>query len=183
MNEETKCYRDLLRQADKENLQEYDKSILALSGGGIAISFAFLEQLGGKSPDLATLALAAWLSWGLSIASVLVSFILAHHSLRIALRQIETGGEGNEAPGGKFTVATTYFNYASGSLFLLGMAFIFTFAFVNLEKAMPNNPDNAAPKIVRMVPNPADSTKAGYTPPPPPNTQKGYTPPPAPKKP
>ena len=69
-------YRNQLVEAEKDAQSSYDKSLVSLSGGGIAISFAFAENfLKESSLHHTEFLLAAWLCWGISVTAV-VWFVL-----------------------------------------------------------------------------------------------------------
>ena len=67
-------YRSALLEGDKASVQEYDKAVMALSGGAIGISFTFLKTIGDfNTLERPCLLLLAWGLWGFSIVSVLTS--------------------------------------------------------------------------------------------------------------
>ena len=65
-------YRDVLTALETKSQTEYDRLVVALSGGALGISFAFVERFVGDDPPLALWALmAAWVAWVCSLALVL----------------------------------------------------------------------------------------------------------------
>src|SRR3990170_935291 len=74
-----KAYRDWLVQADQKTLEAYDKAVMTLSGGALAISLTFVNDV-IPSPIAGTvkLLIAAWVSLALSIAAILISKLTSH---------------------------------------------------------------------------------------------------------
>ncbi|MHA3774782.1 hypothetical protein ACXR0O_24940 [Verrucomicrobiota bacterium sgz303538] len=58
-----------------ESQTDFDKAVLALSGGALGLSFAFTEDVVGPENIVrAGFLLSAWISWGVSSASILMSY-------------------------------------------------------------------------------------------------------------
>ena len=127
-------YRDHLVKAEQKAQDDYDKSILSLSGGALAVSFAFVEKF--LQPDRVGsrwLLLLAWMAWAASVAAVLASYFFSHRALRVAIDQCDQGGSPiPRKPGGRFAKATEVLNVMGGSLFIFGVALIAVFATLNL---------------------------------------------------
>jgi hypothetical protein len=135
MTSELDAYRALLRQAEKEAQEHFDKTVLSLSGGALGVSFAFVKDIvGPATPSCSALLFVAWISWGLSATAVLGSFYTGHLALRRALYQIETEESGalyTMRPGGPAAVVTAVLNAVAGSLFLVGVLFMTGFVWAN----------------------------------------------------
>ena len=72
-------YLDALLSSADSQIDEFGKTVLTMSAGGLGISFAFVEKI--VKPENMTspgLLLLAWLSWALSIALILRSFYTSH---------------------------------------------------------------------------------------------------------
>ena len=68
-------YREHLVQARQKAYADFDKTVFALSGGALGISFAFIDKIIGDAPMLSPhLLQIAWFSWATSLTMVLVSF-------------------------------------------------------------------------------------------------------------
>lgn len=128
------AYRSLLISAEQKSQEDYDKTVIALSGGALGISFAFVKDIVG-SQSLATPVwlCAAWIAWGLSVTLVLTSFYFSHLALRKAIKQVDENLESlyNKPPGGFFTRVTQVLNVLDGLLFLIGVAFMVIFVLVS----------------------------------------------------
>lgn len=134
IDQEARDYRQHLVIAEQKAQEDYDKAVLALSGGGLGVSLAFIEKVVGSGPlQSAHLLTGAWLAWVVSIASVLVSYFLSRHALRCAIEQVDGVRPHIRRLGGKMTIATEIANVASGLCFVIGVVLITFFAVANLE--------------------------------------------------
>ena len=134
MTQDLKQHRANLVVADESSQREYDKTVLALSGGALAVSFAFLKDILGTAPVSHTIVLlCSWLCWGASLAFLLGSHYASHLVLRKAIRQIDTKKIYVERQGGWFDIVLPVFNALSGLLFLAGVILLSLFVWFNLE--------------------------------------------------
>lgn len=132
--EDLKKYRDHLVLAEQKAQEDFDKTVLTLSGGALGISFAFITDVAGDPPFKWPLLLFwAWVCWGLSAFSVLVSYFASHLALRRAIRQVDTGEIYTGKIGGAYDFATAVLNGLGAALFLSGVILIVAFAYLNLE--------------------------------------------------
>jgi hypothetical protein len=128
-------YRKFLQAAEQKAQEDFDKTVLSLSGGALGISFVFLKDvLGSKPVEVPRLLLGSWVCWGASALSVLISFYLSHLALREAIRQVDAGEIDGRRPGGQYALATEMFNALGASLFFIGVLCITAFAGFNLSK-------------------------------------------------
>lgn len=109
-------YRSWLVAAEQKAQEDFDKTVLSLSGGALGVSFVFLKDIIGianiQSPEWL---LGSWLSWGVSSVSILASFYTSNLALRRAIRQVDDGTIRNQAPGGGVQKITAALN-ALGAL-------------------------------------------------------------------
>ena len=72
MGDET--HREFLQRLEVQSQSAFDKSVLALSGGALGLSFAFVTDIVPleRATDVACLMLA-WGAWAISVACVLAS--------------------------------------------------------------------------------------------------------------
>ena len=140
MTDETKTteclaeYRKWLVAAEQKSQEDFDKTVLSLSGGALGISFVFLKDvIGPQSIVLPIFLLAAWLTWAFSTFSVLTSYYLSHLALRRAISQVDEGTIYQQPPGGDFARWTAILNAIGAILFLLGVCSITIFAGTNLS--------------------------------------------------
>jgi hypothetical protein len=127
-------HRKHLVTADQKSQEDFDKTVLSLSGGALGISFVFLKDVIGPNPiQSPELLFAAWVAWGASTFCVLVSYYLSHLAIRATIRQIDQDKLHLENSGGKYSTATATLNVAGAVLFLVGVVTITLFANSNLK--------------------------------------------------
>ncbi len=91
MDQRDRYYRFLRDQSDKlsklgENLYGfYDKAILYLSAGGIALSISFVKDIigGDESIKCVLLLKIGWVLWMTTILAVLISYIMAQRQNKV----------------------------------------------------------------------------------------------------
>lgn len=129
-----KEYRDHLINAAQKSQEDYDKTIIILSGGALGISFAFLKDIVGPGPLAHTgYVFAAWLFWGGSLFAVLSSFFVSDMALRRAIKQVDAGLIYEQRRGGWLDYLTAVLNALGGLLFLAGVVIMSLFIWFNLE--------------------------------------------------
>lgn len=127
-------YRDHLVLAGQKSQEDYDKTVVTLSGGALGVTFAFLEKVIGNGPAATPeLLFAAWLCWAASITSVLTSYFLSRVALRKAIEQVDSGEDPPRRPGGWTGFATEIFNILSGTFFVVGVVTAAIFVLRNLR--------------------------------------------------
>lgn len=133
MEQGLKDYRAMLVQADERSQEQYDRTVIALSGGALGISLAFVDNIIGEKPiDSDGLLLAAWFSWTTSLLVVLSSYYLSRRALRQAIQQVDNGTIRQQKPGGMFSVLTMIANAASAILFIVGATTMAFFVWANI---------------------------------------------------
>ncbi len=129
-------YRKGLQTLEQQMQSEYDKAVMALSGGAIGVSMTFLKDVvlnpGGQVRG-GWFLLAAWICWGLSVGSTLYSFFTSACALRRAVRQVDENKIYKELVGGRSNTVTKMLNICSGLLFIGGIGFIVVFTGKNLR--------------------------------------------------
>ena len=134
MDEHLREYRDLLIAVEQKAQEDYDKTILSLSGGALGVSFAFVKDIVGSQPiSQSWTLLASWIAWGTSVACVLGSFYASQRALRRAIKQVDEDKIYNQSPGGFYSSLTASLNALGGILFLVGVVFIVIFVAHNLR--------------------------------------------------
>lgn len=127
-------YRRHLQTAEQKSQEDFDKTVLSLSGGALGISFVFLKDVIGPNPVLDPgLLFTAWVAWGSSTFCVLASYYASHLALRKTIRQIDLRTVRKERPGGMYSAVTAVLNAAGAVLFLVGVCAITLFANANLK--------------------------------------------------
>lgn len=133
MDKQTEEYRNHLVESRQKAFEDFDKTVLALSGGALGISITFVKDLLGPG----TLAcrgclLTSWVCWGASVLTVLVSYYASQLTLNRAIKQIDAGKR-PPRPGGFFRVLTLTLNALGGLLFVAGLVLLIIFVSQNLE--------------------------------------------------
>lgn len=125
-------YRQHLVLAEQKAQEDYDKTLIYLSGGALGISFAFIDKLTAGPPFAwQWLLFLAWTSWVVSLVIMLASFLLSREALRCAIEEVDQNKVGSR-PGGIFTKWTEVFNRLGGICFLIGLVTIGIFVWINL---------------------------------------------------
>jgi len=133
MSESLKLYRAQLDAAYLKMVEEYDKAIMTLSGGGLGITFVFIKDfIGTNAVQRKQVLFWTWVCWGLSITFVILSFITSQKAVRRAIEQVNTGEIYSQAPGGRFAALTSVFNHLGALLFFAGLSLFVYFVYHNL---------------------------------------------------
>ena len=127
-------YRKFLVAAEQKSQEDFDKTVLTLSGGALAISFTFLKEVVGTNDIYQPVFLvSAWWLWAASIFCVLLSYFLSHLSLRKAIQQVDDGTIYSQRPGGRCAIWTASLNIVGAVFFVFGVCALTYFASVNFS--------------------------------------------------
>ena len=129
------AYRNVLIALETKSQTEYDRLVVALSGGALGISFAFVERFVGDDPPLALWTLmAAWVAWVCSLALMLGSHFFSTKALRKAVIQVDEKKTYTEwVLVNKYDRLVGRLNAFGGITFILGTLFASVFFLFNLE--------------------------------------------------
>jgi hypothetical protein len=128
-------YRNHLVNAEQKAQEDFDKTVISLSGGALGVSFAFVKDIVGPAKwQDSSLLLYAWESWGISIIFMLFSYYISLRALRKAIQQVDNA-DLNKSPGGAYGVFTDILTIGGAILFIVGVAFLLVFITKNLEKS------------------------------------------------
>ena len=131
--------RSSLVELEMKGAEQYDKAALTLSGGALALSLTFIDDI-APNPIQCTLWLIgfAWLSLIVSITAVMISFQLSQSASR---RQREIWDEAFLADDdqllkvpNKYSWWTDALNKTSLATFILGIILMSIFALTNLTQ-------------------------------------------------
>ncbi|UOM37042.1 hypothetical protein [Acuticoccus sp. I52.16.1] len=117
-------HRVVLVNFQSEQYRTFDKSILTVSGGALALSIAFSDKFGGQNPQISGWLLGAWAAFGIAIFISIASYLSASADLNKAIDEVdaEIRGEADELPSGNvFKNVTKGLNIAALLLFLIGV--------------------------------------------------------------
>jgi len=131
MDETQKEYRQGLLELEQKAQEQYDRTVVYLSGGALGVSFAFVENFIKEGAQSKAYLLTAWGSWGLSVTCALASFYFSALALRQTVEALDAGKKWPDARSWHDT-ATAVLNAASGLLFLLGVIMLTVFVWLNL---------------------------------------------------
>jgi len=128
-------YRKVLEQRLAEVSAEYGKAVITLSGGALAVSFAFVTDLvPDPIPSTVWRLWLAWLSFGTSLASILLAMLTATFALRHAIKQVDDGTiDSDDVPGRWRSRVTSALNVSAIITFFAGIFFLAYFALTNLR--------------------------------------------------
>lgn len=126
-------YRRLLVDSEQKSIESFDKAVLALSGGALGLSMAFLNGFVGPAREVQTFwLLFAWCCWAASLILTLSSFWLSARAMRRAVQQLDDYKIGQERPGGFWDWATGTLTLLGGLTFIVGVFAMKVFIWFNL---------------------------------------------------
>lgn len=133
MNKDLKEYRTgLIHTVEKLN-GNYDKLIVTLSGGALALSLTFLKDIIKETPIYSKYLLLSWGLFIMSLTCVLGSLLFGIAAHKKAIKQVDAGTIYEEKPGGIFTQLTTTLHYIGTAFLVAGLVFITLFIYSNME--------------------------------------------------
>jgi hypothetical protein len=161
--------RKILISAEQETAQQFDKYVLTLAAGALALSITFINQIApSPKPYSLCLLLIAWVLFSLSILSTLISQLASQSAFR---RQREILDQWYENKGGSTTNNpanwTNILNYLSIALFIFGTFAFILFSTLNIFKEGNMSLDSKNSQTTPAKPVSIDETR-GLVPPTPP---------------
>lgn len=118
--------------AEQAAQAEFDKSLLALSGGGLGITIAFLKDVVGTKPPIGSgWLLAAWICWALSLTSILFSHLTSSKASRKALEATDLRTIYLTMGASPWSIATRILNILAAVAFVGGVISLLRFVFLN----------------------------------------------------
>lgn len=125
-------YREQLASFEQRAQAIFDRTVIALSGGALGVSFALIDKFrAGAPPRSLGFLMAAWAAWTLSLTAVLLSHYFGTLAVRKALGQASSGTLYTERVGGRFDVAVVWLNGVGALLFVVGVAPMGVFVWLN----------------------------------------------------
>lgn len=133
-SEANEFYRREYIKSEQYSQDELDKTLIKLSGGAFAVTFAFVGNFINDEPIIVGWLIASWLAWGLSIVCSLVSYYLSTLAFRKAIEELDAEKGLEEVdPGGRFAKIIRWLNPVSLTLFAIGIISISVFVICNLN--------------------------------------------------
>ena len=133
-------YMNQLRSERHSSFVQFDKAILSLSGGTLAVSIAFIKDLVPLTELVwLPLLLASWALLGLSITSTLVSFLVSQKAYDRQFTSAERYFVDKEKEAleteNPFGLITSRLNHLSAACFVAALLATIVFAGLNLSRA------------------------------------------------
>jgi len=126
--------RKLLVSAERESAQQFDKSILTLSAGALALSITFIDKVVPHPKESSIFFLvSAWALFCLSLLITLVSFLTSQAACRTQRDILDDDMSGKEnGKVNKPALWTNRLNYLSIGSFIFGITALVIFCASNL---------------------------------------------------
>lgn len=133
MSEELKEYRQFLIDTRIKLNESYDKLIITLSGGALALSITFLKDVvGSKGIDHPQFLLISWALFVCSLSSILCSILFGLSAYKKALKQVDNETILIEKAGGKSSSLSAVMHWLAAICLMFGLVFISLFAYYNI---------------------------------------------------
>ena len=133
LSEDMKLYREGLVETQRKLNESYDKLIIMLSGGSLALSITFLKDIiGSNEINFPLLLLIAWGLFVLSLTSILSEILFGIKAHKNAINQVDNGTIHKEKVGGKSSFWSSAAHWVASISLVLGLLFISSFAFFNI---------------------------------------------------
>lgn len=135
------AYRNMLIEIEQRVAEQFDKTILTIAGGALAISLAFIKDVVGEGTiQKGWLLVTSWASLTACLIFILISFYFGLLAYRKAQDQVDDNTIKNETPGGYYSKILITCNALGIVLLCVGLITLFTFAYNNLSKETENGP-------------------------------------------
>ena len=151
MDEQTQTiysqFRNHLLEGRKLSFMQFDKAILTLSGGGLALSLTFIHNVVPISNSINTWSLViAWILFAFSVMTTLISFISSQFAFDYQLKLAEEYYVKNNDKAlqklNKPARFTKLANIASATAFVLAVLFLLFFVSINIVSREVDMSDN-----------------------------------------
>ena len=119
--------RKLLIDAKREAARSFDQTMIMLSAGALGLSLTFIQQLPTKPAQWRAVLSAAWISFGIALASILVSFLFFQYAIDARIRS-------HEARAKAWDKGARLANWLSVLVFTLGVVGLLIFSVKNFMR-------------------------------------------------
>jgi hypothetical protein len=128
------AYRALNENLMYQASHNYDKYLISLSAGALALSLTFLSTI---LKDIVLchpwLLYTSWILWGITIVCILYSFMTSCRSHSITIDQVDNNTIHDEKPGRHFSLITIILGWVAGISFLIATIAICFFVGLNMK--------------------------------------------------
>lgn len=133
LSDDMKQYREGLVETQRKLNESYDKLIITLSAGALALSITFLKDIIGSSEiNHPLLLLFAWGLFVLSLTSISSEILFGIKAHKEAIKQIDNRTIHKEKVGGKASLLSTIAHLIASISLILGLLVISIFAYYNV---------------------------------------------------
>ena len=155
--------RKLLVEAEREQSRSFDKAMLTLSVGALALSLIYMRDF-AKTPSWSALLYGAWITFGISLLATSWSFLISQSALRKQRKMLDERHRGRPEVGiqtkNRFASATNWLNWWSVIAFTAGVVLLALFAIVNF----PNKDSDMPNETQRETKDTPDKEQRGFVP-------------------
>ena len=121
MEEYLREYRAQLVSGRQQVIDNFEKTLLTLTTGALALSITFAKDILGEAPTCGISWLfAAWGAWTSTVVLMLTSYYLSPIAHSKAISQVDDGSITKEKAGGGYTTAIRALNSLGDVTFLVG---------------------------------------------------------------
>lgn len=136
MGDELDSYRQGLVDTKNKLNESYDKLIVTLSGGSLALSITFLKDvIGSDKIHYPILLLVAWGLFILSLTSILSEVLFGIRAHKKAIQQVDDKTIRKEKVGGRSSLLSGVAHWIAAISLVLGLSFISSFVFFNIGES------------------------------------------------
>ncbi len=149
--------RKRLTDLHEKATDSFDRAVMTLSGGALAISITFIHEVARKPRHVWVVGIG-WGFFAVSLLLILWSFLTSERAIVKMVKQLDD--EVEEIPRGKLT---DRLNWLSAGAFVVGVVFLVSFACLNVSQPMAqgNPPPKSQKKESGNNPIPPKPKKKG----------------------
>jgi hypothetical protein len=130
-------YKNHLIEARHQSYQQFDKAIFLLSGGGLTVSLALVDRIVPLAQAQSKIFLfICWICFTIPLILTLISFVFSQRSIDFQIKMAHDYyvSDCDDAINQRnwWSFLTQYFNYASGSFFIIGVILLLIFVYMNI---------------------------------------------------
>lgn len=116
--------RKLLIDAKRDAARSFDQTMITLSAGALGLSLTFVQEIATKPAQWRAVLSSAWVSFGIALVSILISFLLFQYAIDARIRL-------NEATAYAWDKGARWANWLSLITFTVGVICLLIFSVRN----------------------------------------------------